>query len=959
MLIRIRDFKGEAPRRADKLLGENAATVAKNVDLRSGRLLPWRDMLRMDTPTKVGTILSLYRWNSRAGTDKSGKITAATKAVPCAITVQDDHGMVNGDRVYLYRVAGMTQINGIVFTVTVTSAKAFTLDGVDSSAYGAYTDNGIWVLENGRFFHWLTDVDVARSHIGQETNERTVFTGDGAPKVTDSTLATGGTDYPVNDYDLGLPAPINKINIQGIDIIRDMEALSPATVPPSNSNFNKIIYIKTTDHGLDRGDIVFFQSAPNVEYLTGNSYTVIMPGSSILGASTTNPVVITVSKDLPLKNDQEIVQFFEDGERVSIQDVVGMTAVNGDHVMSNISKTITAMQGYIVIFKYPETWFTDITSANHGLVAGDRVLVEGEYLFGTSTGGQGLIAKDTYITTVLSVSSVNVFRLRGIYVYQAGAYFLNARKFTIPVDGSLLPLYESGGFWDMSDWFGLEGTEGIRLGGTITSVTLGNPTVVNSIGHRLLDGEIVYIRGVVDRNEISGLPSWHPGSVFSITRIDNDSFSLDNIDSTATGALTYVGAFWEKAYVGGGTWSKYFAKNDFTSKAYFYTYVSGWGEEGPPSPASNVVDVGNGQDVRVANLSVAPPGSFNVVTKRIYRVLSSTAGETYRLVAEIPVANPTYTDDVKDKDLGEEIPSETWIQPPATMHSVRTMDNGIMVGVNGNDVHFSEPFLPHAWPDEYRQAAPHNIITVGAFGNTVVVLTESGPVLYQGSSPASISSTNLKVAQVCVAKRALVELGSYGIIYPSPDGLISLSVSGLNIITKEHMTNKEWQSYNPSSMHAYLWDDRYVCFYTKLDGTQGGFIFDQKQPDIGLTFISTYATAGYNDPIADTLFLQIGDNIEAWAKGDSKMTYLWKSKIFEGKRQAKYSCGQIIADDYLDVNINVYKDGVLHHTRNVLNNKPFRIYTKTKGREWQIEIFGTSAVTTVAIAETLRELGEV
>lgn len=948
MLIRIRDFKGQAPRRADKLLGENAAVVAKNVDLRSGRLVPWRDMLRMDTPTKVGTILSIYRWNSRTGVDKSGRITAITQANPAVVTTEDAHGLITGDRVYVYRVAGMTQVNAIVFDITVLSTTTFSLDGIDSSAYGAYTDNGIWVFENGRFFHWITDVDVERAHIGQDTAERTVFTGDGVPKITDSGIATGGTDYPVNDYDLGIPAPAVAAEIQPVVVSMDVDDIQYGPHLPYSSIHNKINFIKSVDHGLDSGDKVLFLTAPGAEHLVNNEYVVDIPNGSVTDASNTNPVVITTDVDLPIKETVEIPAFFDDGVNVEIAEVAGMTSINGKHAITLPQTTITVITRSGTV---PDQIAT-ITAAGHGLTTGDRVAIYAGTLFVTQEPTLGIPGD-------VIVLNANQFTMKNTWpVYRAGSYFLNARKFTIPVDGTALPSFDYGGFWDLSDWFGLTGTEGLGTEGTITDISIANPAVVSSVGHGLETGESVFILGVFDVGELNSLPTWHAGASYTITNIDGDSFSLDGIDSTGA-SHTYYLAHWSKAYTGGGTWIKFWAAEDTVSKAYVYTYISGWGEEGPPSPVSNILDVGNEQDVSLAGMSVAPGGSFNIVTKRIYRVLSGTVGEEYRIVADIAVATSTYTDAVRDEDLGEKIPSETWIQPPTGMHSIRSMDNGIMVGVANNDIYFTEPFRPHAWPEEYRQAAPHNIITAGAFGNTVVVLTESGPVLYMGSSPGAMSSSNLRVAQVCVSKRGLVELGTYGIIYPSPDGLISLSISGLNIITKDHLTNKEWEEYNPSSIHAYLWDDRYVGFYTKLDGTQGGFIFDPKQPDIGLTFISVYATAGYNDPISDTLFLQVGDNIEAWAKGDSKMTYQWRSKPFEAVRKTKYTVGQVIADDYNDIYMKIYRDGALHHAQNVVSDKPFRFKTGTRGREWIIEFIGTSVVTSGAIAETVKELGRI
>jgi hypothetical protein len=63
--------------------------------------------------------------------------------------------------------------------------------------------------ESQYWFSWAADVNVVKAPIDNDTSERTYFTGDGYPKVTDSTLAlSGGTDYPQNSYRLGVPQPV-------------------------------------------------------------------------------------------------------------------------------------------------------------------------------------------------------------------------------------------------------------------------------------------------------------------------------------------------------------------------------------------------------------------------------------------------------------------------------------------------------------------------------------------------------------------------------------------------------------------------------------------------------------------------------------------------------------------------------------------------------------------------------
>jgi hypothetical protein len=68
-------------------------------------------------------------------------ITGASRANPCQITIVG-HGYTNGDVVMITSVGGMTQLNDKMYTITVTGANTFTLNGVNSTGYTAYTSGG-------------------------------------------------------------------------------------------------------------------------------------------------------------------------------------------------------------------------------------------------------------------------------------------------------------------------------------------------------------------------------------------------------------------------------------------------------------------------------------------------------------------------------------------------------------------------------------------------------------------------------------------------------------------------------------------------------------------------------------------------------------------------------------------------------------------------------------------------
>lgn len=76
------------------------------------------------------------------GTDETKLISGITNANPAVVTATA-HGFVNGDRVYIGGVSGMSQVNTDVslkgYEVAGATANTFQLQGVNSTSYGAFT----------------------------------------------------------------------------------------------------------------------------------------------------------------------------------------------------------------------------------------------------------------------------------------------------------------------------------------------------------------------------------------------------------------------------------------------------------------------------------------------------------------------------------------------------------------------------------------------------------------------------------------------------------------------------------------------------------------------------------------------------------------------------------------------------------------------------------------------------
>lgn len=393
------------------------------------------------------------------------------------------------------------------------------------------------------------------------------------------------------------------------------------------------------------------------------------------------------------------------------------------------------------------------------------------------------------------------------------------------------------------------------------------------------------------------------------------------------------------------------------SRSYVFTYVSAYGEEGPPSDASTVVSVNNTASVTVS-IAGSPGGNRNLTLKRIYR--SSTVGykASFQFVAEVPIATTSYVDTKSQADLGEVLGTEDWVEPPAGLRGLRMMANGVAVGFVGNTVYLSEPYLPHAWPHEYPVDA--DIVGLGTFGQTIVVLTKTFPYMIQGVDPAAMSTTKMELRQACASKRSIVETGE-GVMYASPDGLVSIGGGGVQLITQNILSKDQWQAYKPDSIQAYLQNGRWHGFYN-TGSVRGLLVFDftgqgayMTVSDFGAS--GSAVTAGFQDASTDTLYLARGSDIVRFDAG-SALTYLWRSKVFRSPQHVNFSVAQVRASAY-PLTLRVYADGALKLTKSVASGDHFRLPSGFKALDWYVEIEGTSDVTEFYMATSVAELMQV
>lgn len=385
---------------------------------------------------------------------------------------------------------------------------------------------------------------------------------------------------------------------------------------------------------------------------------------------------------------------------------------------------------------------------------------------------------------------------------------------------------------------------------------------------------------------------------------------------------------------------------------YLYTYVSEFGEEGPPSDPSALVVADGTQNVLLSSLRGAPYGYDNITKIRIYRTVAGTNGATFRFVNEISAGNEQYLDQTPDIATGEELQSEGWDTPQDDLTGIRMTPGGFMAGwsaANPRTLLFSEPNQPHAWPAKYALSMDHDIVGLGLSGNTVVVCTKGFPYIVTGDDPASMTKSIVPIPQACTSRQGIAEHEN-AVIYPSPDGLVLIDGANGRLLTTEYYSRTEWQELQPATMLGGIYDNRYHGF---ADG--GNIIFGLTEGTSALTMTDQKATAIYNDYERDLLVIAFGTSIMTWRTSSTKLTAIWKSRVIDLQRPWTFSVARVQAKAY-PVTMRIYMDGLLEINEVVEDDQAFRLPTAGDAKNWQLELESVNTVDEVTLSTSMMEL---
>lgn len=332
------------------------------------------------------------------------------------------------------------------------------------------------------------------------------------------------------------------------------------------------------------------------------------------------------------------------------------------------------------------------------------------------------------------------------------------------------------------------------------------------------------------------------------------------------------------------------------TRAYVYTFVSAYGEEGQPSVPTIATGLDTGDwDVDMTT-SVPDAASRNITTKYIYRTVPGNASTSFFKVGEVPVATVQFVDDVTNEDAANEpiLESTLWAEPPVDLEGFVVMPNGYLIGWVGRRLVMSEPYRPHAWPVAYELSTEFDIVGLGVFGGTLVICTESHPYFGQGTRPASFTSQKIDAVEPCLSRRGIVSTTA-GVLYPSVNGMVLANGSGVNVITKDLVTKEEWALFSPSTLYAAQLGLQYIAFSTP----SFGFIFDPTNPTSRLIELDNFADVDgiETDRYSGNVLILSQDRVWEWdPELQDRLQWRWRSKLFQLPKPMNFGAARLHFD---------------------------------------------------------------
>lgn len=397
------------------------------------------------------------------------------------------------------------------------------------------------------------------------------------------------------------------------------------------------------------------------------------------------------------------------------------------------------------------------------------------------------------------------------------------------------------------------------------------------------------------------------------------------------------------------------------TRAYVYTYVNTWSEEGAPSPAA-VISPTYLDDVQIsvttdefsaAGVSGGPATTSYKPFQKINLYRTYGTGTTYLQTQYIGMQPKMVDASTRSSAVGKALESIDWTPPPSGLQGAVLMPNGWFAAFKGNMLYLSEPFRPHAWP--YSQSFPVNIRGIAVAQQSLVVTTADGVHIVTGAHPASAQAIRLSIPQAGYSQRSMTQVDG-GVAYAANDGIVLVSGNDASIqMSQKLFARTKWRERYGSSLDdmIFAWHDG--CLVATSKSTGQGFTIRFDEDTGAFSRVSVGYDALFQLPVTDSLYFASGANVYQF-KGGNDMAYDWWGRDWVFPSHCTFGAGYIRSSG--DVTLRLYADGALVHTGSIASGH-FRLPPLPRALRWSVRFSGSAAVSEFAMASSMSELKSV
>lgn len=447
-------------------------------------------------------------------------------------------------------------------------------------------------------------------------------------------------------------------------------------------------------------------------------------------------------------------------------------------------------------------------------------------------------------------------------------------------------------------------------------------------------------------------------------RIDSNSKTREEFFEPALVYQTYGGIIFTEEIAAGNL--HFVINRTYTgidrSAYYVVRAVNDIGEEGQPSEISSLV-TRKPDEKAVITFDPSDNAGNEYITKyRLYRSAGGTKGSDFFFVDEISADGELKFHDFKtDDELNEVLPR--YGEVPTELNGIVGMSGGFMAAYKGKDIYFSEPYMPYAFPWEYHQTVPFDIVGLAVRSNYLYVMTKGSLYAFVGDHPETILPLSFKFDVPCISRKSIAHVGG-NIVYAGTTGLVLIGNGTATVFSDKLYTLEQYKALHfENCISAGEYDGKYFAVFSDKV-----LLFDFADGDIKHTILDknafTAGTYSWNDgswlnyennfvntntPYGETMITQ---DFSA-----ANLTAVWQSKDFVSPRPIAFTSARVRFEDASkSVTMKLFAEDKEVFSGEVQHNKAFRLPVMRRECRWSVSVTGNTDITSIELAESMAEL---